>query len=181
MAKIRDLATAEDQQRRTKKLASYGLSCYLTEGISQRFLDHLNKFSTSIFHKYGVKGDLDWWLDEARDKVIDRLRTVYDPDKGPLVPFIMAILKNKATNVSRREGRKVVVEEGEEDYFSKLEGAEYVKVDTDAYVFQERALRMGLEIDIALVLKNFHEGYWSPMARAFAWLKLKGSEEVDDF
>lgn len=185
MSKLRDHRTEAQTEERNKKLSKAGMNCYYTEGISRKFLEELEKFSTHYFFKYGVKGDLDWWLDQSRDKVIDRLMQVYDPSKGPLVPFVTSCLRNKATNISRREGKKVSDDSygldggsqeinAQSSIIGSQESRVLVEDDLHLHAFQIRASRLALSVDIQQIVNNTREGIFVPMATAYAWLRLKG-------
>ena len=171
MVKIRDIASGDNKEKRQKKLASYGLNCYLTEGESMKFLAALEKLATSVYYRYGIKDDLDFWLDESRDKVLDLLPK-YDPSKGAFVPWVFSALRNKATNISRRGQKKQDDPNGE--VMAGIEGKKYVVDDIAVYDFCRIGIVRGLEWDAEALLADVQEGIWSPMIQVAAWMQLKG-------
>jgi hypothetical protein len=172
MAKIRDVASVGAKEKRTRKLGAYGINCYLSEGLSQKFLDELEKFSTSIYYRYGIKEDLDYWLDESRDRILDRLPT-YDPSKGAFVPWVFSRLRDKATNISRSGAKKLNDTDG--DLMGGLEGRKYITDETGVWDFCKLGKERGLLWDAEALLADVQEGMWSPMIQVAAWLKLKGA------
>lgn len=168
MGKIRDMASTDQKATRKKKLKSYGLNSYLTEGVTMQFLAELDKLATSVYYRYGVKDDLDYWLDVSRDKVLDLLPE-YDATKGPLVPFIFSALRNKATNVSRRR-EKLTTDEA----LVGMEGLRYVTDDIPMYSLLKIAESRGITFDPDAVLADMREGIWTPMTAVAAWMHLKG-------
>jgi len=189
MAKLRDVRTDEQTAVRTKKLSDAGLNCYLTSGVTSKFLSELEKLSTSYYYKKGIKGDLDWLLDMARDKVLDML-PLYDSSKGPLVPFIFSCIRNRGSSVSRRENRKIpesfisLTAAGSQTdtlgdsivgYMDSLESPEMEAETLYFHSFETRAVSLGLNIRIDEVKMNVKEGVLTPLSKVYAWLYLKGA------
>jgi hypothetical protein len=182
------MRTVAQTATRDKKLSTAGLNCYLISGVTMKFLCELEKFSTSYYYKRGIKGDLDWFLDMSRDKVLDML-PLYEPSKGPLVPFIFSCLRNRGSSVSRRENRKVpesqltsldlgTTNDNKTDNpggaLDGLEGREMVADTLSFHSLQVRADKLGLLVLVDKVAMNLKEEILTPMTKVYSWLYLKG-------
>ena len=174
MSKLHQLSSAKVKQARAKKLENAGLNCYLTEGPSKRFLEELERYTSFLYSRLRVAIDYDEWMDLARDASLDSLAGYYDPTKGSIPPFLFSRLRNVATNASRVGKRYISDAEELDELMTGLEKSDYVTADLHLIALAQRAETMGLYIDIDAVTKDVREEVWSPMAKAYAWLRLKG-------
>ena len=154
-----------------------------------KFLRELEKLCTSYYYKKGLHGDLDWFLDMARDKVLDSLQA-YDVSKGPLVPFIYSLIRNRGSSVSRRENRKIPESQLRSHTPDHSEGQDNLErggldarasremvADTMSFhSFMVRSESVGLRLfaEGLETQMSVKEGLMTPLAQVYSWLYMKG-------
>lgn len=185
MSKLLDMSSDQAKEVRAKKLEKAGLNCYLTEGPSRKFLNELEKYTTFLYSRLSVKIDFDLWMDAARDAALDALGSYYDPSAGAIPPFLFSRLRNIASQLNRKGKKFLTASDEVEETISTTEKSDYIVPDEVRANLIRRADAMALDISVDDILADVKEGshtegvkesisLWPPMAKAVAWLILKG-------